>query len=156
MQFFLEKYAYCSTFVYKSMARDKFHNNVREGLIKEGWRVTAEQLRIDLDETFVEIDLMAEMILVAERADEKIAVEVKSFLGASIMSEFHGAVGQFLDYRTALEEVEPERVLFLAVPVDVWEHKVFQGRFIQKRLQMENIKLIIFDPFINTIVSWRK
>jgi hypothetical protein len=138
------------------MAKDKFHNNVREALLKEGWIITAEQLRIELDETHIEIDLMAEFVLSAERNGHKIAVEVKSFLGGSIMSDFHNAIGQFMDYRAALEENEPERVLFLAVPLETWEHRIFQGRFIQKRLDTESVKLIVFDPFTNTIVSWRK
>ena len=138
------------------LAKDKFHDNVRRALQKEGWIITSEQMRIDLGVTFVEIDLFAEIPLVAEREGEKIAVEVKSFLGNSIISDFHLAIGQFLDYRTALEETEPDRMLFLALPLDTWQHKVFQGRFIQKRLQMEDVKLIVFEPFTDTISLWKK
>jgi XisH protein len=72
------------------------------------------------------------------------------------MSEFYTAIGQFLDYRTAIEVTDAERLLFLAIPNDVWQSKVFQGRFIQKRLQMENVKLIIFDPIVNSITQWIK
>lgn len=36
------------------MAKDKFHDNVRTALQKEGWTITAEQMRIDLGVTFVE------------------------------------------------------------------------------------------------------
>lgn len=38
------------------------------------------------------IDLGAEPILAAERAGEKIAVEIKSFLGESNIYEFHTAL----------------------------------------------------------------
>lgn len=62
------------------MAKDIFHENVRQALIKDGWSITSDPLHIDLDETYVEIDLAAEMVFAAERAGEKIAVEVKSFL----------------------------------------------------------------------------
>lgn len=138
------------------MAKDVFHENVREALQKEGWTITSDLLRIDLDETYVEIDLAAEMVFAAEREGVKIAVEVKSFLSKSIISDFHTAIGQYLDYFDALEESEPERELFLALPVDAYNHRVFQGRFIQKRLKKENVKLIIFDPLNNTIIKWKK
>jgi hypothetical protein len=138
------------------MAKDKFHDNVKRALEKEGWTITAEQLRINLDVSDVEVDLMAEITFVAERVGEKIAVEVKSFLAKSFMYEFHGAMGQFMDTRAALEEKDPERVLYLAIPIDAWEHKVFQGKFIQKRLQTEKIKLIIFDQVNDIIITWIK
>jgi hypothetical protein len=138
------------------MARDIFHANVRRALEKEGWTITRDPLHIDLDETYVEIDLAAEMVFAAERADEKIAVEVKSFLSKSIMSDFHQAIGQYLDYLEALDETEPDRILYLALPIDAYNHRVFQGRFIQKRLKNENVKLIIFDPLNDTILTWKK
>ena len=138
------------------MAKDIFHLNVREALQKDGWIITAEQMRIDLGETYLEIDLMAENLVAAEREGEKIAVEVKSFLIKSVIYTFHEAMGQYLDYRSALEEVEPERVIFLAVPTDTFYNEVFQGRFIQKRLREENTKLIVFNPLTNTIEKWIK
>lgn len=61
------------------------------------------------------VDLGAEKLLAAERSGQKIAVEIKSFLGLSTIHEFHLAVGQFLNYRLALEKLEPERVLYLAI-----------------------------------------
>jgi XisH protein len=137
------------------LAKDKFHDNVREALQKEGWTITAEQMQIDIGVTYVEIDLIAEMLLAAERAGEKIAVEVKSFLGRSLLSEWHAALGQFLDYRDALEETEPDRMLFLALPAEAYKDKLFQGRFLQKRLEKEKVKLIVYDPVENVIVLWK-
>ena len=138
------------------MAKDIFHANVRQALEKEGWIITLDPLHIDLDETYIEIDLAAEMVFAAERADEKIAVEAKSFLSKSIISDFHQAIGQYLDYIEALDETEPDRELYLALPIDTYNHRVFQGRFIQKRLKTENVKLIIFDPLNNSILEWKK
>lgn len=65
-------------------------------------------------------------------------------------------MGQYLDYRSALEETEPDRVVFLAVPQAAYFHEVFQGRFIQKRLREEAARLIIFNPLDNTITKWIK
>jgi XisH protein len=57
-------------------------------------------------------------LLAAEREGRKIAVEVKSFIEQSTVHAFHTALGQYLDYLVALEEVEPERILYMAVPLN--------------------------------------
>ncbi len=67
------------------------------------------------------MDLGAEQFIAAERGKEKIAVEIKSFIRESMVSEFHTAAGQFINYRLALSELEPERVLYLAIPNDAYE-----------------------------------
>ncbi len=136
------------------MARDLLHNSVKEALIKEGWYITNDPLRIPIDGTYLEIDLAAEIILGAERGDEKIAIEVKSFLKKSFMTNFHEAIGQYLDYKSAMEDFQPERVVFLALPLHAYNNLIFQGRFIQKRLKEEEAKLIIFDPLKKEIIKW--
>jgi len=37
------------------------------------------------------------------------------------MYDFHLALGQFLNYRMTLEKNEPDRVLYLAVPLDAYQ-----------------------------------
>lgn len=59
----------------------------------------------------LQIDLGAERLLGAQREGEQIAVEVKSFVAPSAVSEFHTALGQFLNYRVALKIKEPQRLL---------------------------------------------
>ena len=71
---------------------------------------------------------------------EKIAVEVKSFLGYSTISEFHAAVGQFINYRSILEEEQPEIILYLAIPTDVYT-TFFQLPFTQKIIKQNKIQL---------------
>ena len=53
------------------MARDLFHNNVRQALVKAGWNITDDPLRVPIDGSYLEIDLAAEMIIGAERGEEK-------------------------------------------------------------------------------------
>ena len=48
------------------MARDLFHQNVREALLKEGWNITDDPLRVPIDGSHLEIDLAAEMVFGAE------------------------------------------------------------------------------------------
>jgi hypothetical protein len=138
------------------MAKDIYHNIVKTALEKEGWNITDDPMHIDLEETYVEIDLAAEITFAASRGDEKIAVEVKSFLTRSIISEFHTAIGQFLDYRDALDDTEPERELYLAIPNEIFFNSVFQGKFIQRRLKRESVHLITFDIENKIITQWIK
>ena len=42
----------------------------------------------------LEIDLAAEKVLAAQKAGKKIAVEIKSFLNTSVITDFHAALGQ--------------------------------------------------------------
>ncbi|MEB3229940.1 MAG: element excision factor XisH family protein [Leptolyngbyaceae bacterium] len=50
-----------------------------------------------MDEVDFEIDLAAETLIAAVRQQEKIAVEGKSFIASSNISDFHTALGQFLN-----------------------------------------------------------
>ncbi len=100
-------------------AKDLFHNAVRIALEKDGWNISNEHLFIQVEDVDFYIDLAAEKIIAAEKTGQKIAVEIKSFLGASDVTEFHLALGQCLNYRSALRLIEPDRNLYLAVPEDV-------------------------------------
>jgi hypothetical protein len=55
------------------------------------------------------IDLGAEQLLAAQKEARKIAVEVKSFLGPSMMTELERALGQYVVYHDVLATREPER-----------------------------------------------
>jgi hypothetical protein len=136
------------------MARDFFHYAVRNGLEKEGWLVTDDPLRIKAGGADMEIDLGAEKLIAAERGEEKIAVEIKSFIGTSNISEFHTAVGQFINYRVALEERQPERILYLAIPIGVYR-KFFILPFAQTIISRFQILLIIYDPVGEVILEWK-
>lgn len=137
------------------MAKDHFHENARKALEDAGWSISADPLRVYISQKdYLEIDLAAENMLMAEKGTEKIAVEVKSFLRKSFLSAFHEAIGQYLNYQSALEDVESDRTVYLAIPEDAYSNEIFQGTFIQKRLKEENVNLIVFDISNNTIVQW--
>jgi XisH protein len=136
-------------------AKDRFHDVVKTALEKEGWKITHDPLTLKVDATTdLHIDLGAEMLIAAERESEKIAVEIKSFLSQSAMSDFHGAIGQFINYRYALEDLEPERKLYLAISVTTYEG-VFIRRFIQSVVKRAEISLIIYDTEKEVIVKWQ-
>ena len=135
------------------MAKNIFHNTVKKALEKDGWAITHDPYRLRYGIVDVYIDLAAEAIA-AEKAGRKIAVEIKSFVSGSNISEFHTALGQFLNYRIALESSnEPERILYLAVPQDVYQTFL---RFEPAKTVIErySVLLIIYDVNQETIQQW--
>lgn len=134
-------------------AKDIFHNTVRIGLEKEGWSITNDPLYLDFGGVEVYIDLAAEKIIAAEREGEKIAVEVKSFIGSSAISEFHKALGQFINYKTALSQKQPERTMYLAVPIATYE-TFFKLELIQLVIKTQGIRLIVYNPSKQEIEQW--
>ena len=134
-------------------AKDRYHAVVRIALEKEQWQITDDPLRLEVGGTKFEIDLGAQQLLAAERDQEKIAVEIKTFLSDSPLTDYHAALGQFLNYRLALEISDPTRILYLAVPVVAYE-TFFKREFAQISLERYQIKQIIYDPIQEVIVQW--
>lgn len=135
-------------------AKDVFHEVVKKALQKDGWQITHNPLSIGVGGVNVSIDLAAEKLIVAEREGEKIAVEVKSFLEkSSAISEFHTALGQFINYRGALRRRQPERVLYLAVPLTTYK-TFFQLDFPQAMIEENQVKMIIYDVEQEVIFKW--
>lgn len=136
------------------MAKDVFHQQVKNALIKDGWNITHDPLTIRISEAVkLQIDLAAESAIGAERNSEKIAVEIKSFVGDSDISAFHTALGKYLNYCQALEEQEAERIVYLAIPVET-DRDFFQLPFIQRALRRYQVKLMIYDPKLEEINQW--
>lgn len=136
-------------------ARDIFHQAVKNALQKDGWLITHDPLSITAGGVDLYIDLGAERLLAAERDGEKIAVEIKSFLSGSLVTEFHTALGQFLNYRLALATNHQVRDLYLAVADDTYQ-TFFALPFIQLALEQYQVKVLIFNPEKAEVSAWKK
>jgi len=134
-------------------ARDTFHQLVRNALEKDGWTITQDPYHIDLGFVDFYIDLGAERLIAATREGEKIAVEIKTFLAPSTISEFHMAIGQFINYRIALEEDDPDRLLYLAVPLDIYK-RFFKYPFIQTVIRRNQVPLLVYDTEEQEVIQW--
>jgi hypothetical protein len=137
------------------MSKDVFHEAVKLALQKDGWIITHDPLHIESMGFNVLIDLGAERVIGAEKNGEKIAVEVKSFISSSGVSQFHIALGQFLNYKDALNDEYPERKLFLAIPVEAYE-TTFRIPFVQRAVERYNLELLVYDPLQEVIVTWQR
>ncbi|PHJ56650.1 fatty-acid oxidation protein subunit alpha [Nostoc linckia z18] len=136
-------------------AKDVFHEVVKTALQKDGWQITNDPLTISVGGVNLSIDLAAEKLIAAEREGQKIAVEVKSFLEkSSAISEFHTALGQFINYRGALRRRQPERVLYLAVPLTTYK-TFFQLDFPQEMIVENQVKMLIYDVEKEVIFQWK-
>jgi phospholipase C len=136
------------------MAKDLYHDTVRNALEKEGWVITDDPFVFRLDRVSFRMDLGAEKVISAQRGLEKIVVEIKTFSQTSFIHAFHEATGQYDNYLLALEEIAPERQLFLAVPNGIW-NTFFQERFIQKVIERKHLKVIVYDPENEIIILWK-
>lgn len=136
-------------------ARDAFHNIVKSALQKDGWAITHDPLFVGFGGAEMYIDLGAEKLIAAEKEEEKIAVEIKSFTKTSAIYEFHTALGQFINYRFALQIEDPNRILYLAVPLEIYS-TFFALQFTQLVIENCQLQLIVYDPKEEVIVKWQK
>ncbi len=102
-----------------------------------------------------EIDLGAEKVIAAEKGMDKIAVEIKSFEVDSFPYEFHKAIGHYIDYFVSIESVEPDRLLFLAVPDSVYTTE-FQRTGIKMVIERFNIFILSYEASSKKIIRWVK
>lgn len=137
------------------MAKDFYHQQVKRALEKDGWEITDDPYILESGKIKYQVDLGAEKLFSANKGKEKILVEVKSFVGPSDINEFHRAVGQYVDYLVVLDEIEPDRVLFLGVPIFAWEN-FFQEKAIQKALKFISAKVLVYNPINEKIEQWIK
>jgi XisH protein len=137
------------------VARDLFHQVVKDALFKDGWNITHDPFPVDYGDVQMQIDLGGERLLAATKDTETIAVEIKSFVKPSAISEFHTAVGQYLNYRRALRNQEPNRILYLAVPSQTYD-EFFRLRFVEEGIEEYQIYLLVYDVEERIIVKWKK
>lgn len=137
-------------------ARDIYHDAVKAALIAEGWTITAEDYTIPVGLQRVYIDLQAERgLITAQQGSEKIAVEVKSFIGVSAVKDLRDAIGQYAMYRSVLSRLDPERVPYLAIDSETAQ-TTFSEPLAQYLVTDEQVLLVIVDVQAERIVEWRR
>ena len=149
-------------------AKDIYHDLVKTALQKEGWTITHDPYRLSSGGAELFIDLGAEKLIAAEKEGIKIAVEIKSFLSASKISDFYNALGQlahslapsddagllaFLTYKIGLEAEEPTRTLYLAIPRAV-NDELFSLRLIKTAVKQYQIRSIVYEIETGIITEW--
>ncbi|MBP0014630.1 MAG: XisH family protein [Roseofilum sp. SBFL] len=134
-------------------AKDIYHDAVKNALIKDGWLITDDPYFIKYEDAELYADLAAEKPIAAEREGKKIVVEVKSFVGKSLMYDFHGALGQYIVYRNLIQRTEPEYTLYLAIDCLVYED-FFQRKSVQAVIKDNRVLLMVVDTVKEELVKW--
>ena len=89
----------------------------------------------------------------AERGNERIVVEISSFVADSPVRDLQEAIGQFVVYRVLLSQVEPDRLLFLGVSTRVSDSVLSEplGQLVTAEVRL---RLLVFDPHQQKVVRW--
>lgn len=140
-------------------ARDIYHNAVKAALINDGWVITHDPYHIAFGGRDAYVDLGAEresfdVVLAAERGMSRIAVEIKTFTGPSVLADLQQALGQYVLYRTWMRTTEPDRMLYLAVDEEIAAN-VFAEAFAQIVADDLQIRLIVVNMSTERIVEWK-
>ncbi len=134
-------------------ARDRYHDAAKNALIRDGWTVTDDPLRLRYRKKDLYVDLGAEQVFGAEKGMRRIAVEVKSFVGASDMADLEVAMGQFVVYENVLSETHPDRTLYLAVRGKTYRD-VFEEPIGGLLLERSRLRLVVFDEGAEEVIRW--
>ena len=135
-------------------AKDLYHDVVKAALIKDGWTITDDPFSLEVGGRDLFVDFGAEKLLIAQRKNQKIAVEVKSFIGASPVSDLEQALGQYLLYEDLIKQLYPERLLYLAIRENTY-NSFFQEELVQIVIQSRRLKLLVFDENQEAVIQWK-
>jgi hypothetical protein len=132
--------------------RDLYHDVVKNSLTKAGWKITHDPMILGDLELRVYPDLGAEKITL-NQSGQTVAIEIKVFGAIGQISELEKAIGQYILYRSILQQTNSSRVPYLAISLQAYK-EIFQKKIIQTLIQSEKIYLIIFNPTTEVIEQW--
>jgi len=134
-------------------AKDIYHDTVKNALIKDGWTITADPLILSIGKKDLFIDLGAEKLIGATKNNQKIAVEVKSFIGASQVNDLEKALGQYILYNEILLDKKENKTLYLALKSSSFE-EIFEEPIGKVLLKRKVLKLLVFEEKKEEILKW--
>lgn len=142
--------------------RDRIHNVIKQALIKDGWEITDDPYVISYGERFLFIDLAAKLddlngitgnFIGARRGDSRIAIEIKEFRGNSAIADLEQAIGQYVLYRLLLEQIDPDRKLYVAI-TDTTFDGIFSESIGELVIRELPLRLLIVDVKAIEVKRW--
>ena len=134
-------------------AKDIYHNAVKNALIKDGWAIANDPLRLTWGVREFFVDLGVTKLIAAQKAEQIIAVEIKGFTNRSPIADLEQALGQYLLYRAVLEEVQAKCLLYLAIRKTTYQ-AVFSEPIGKLIVNKYRLNLLIFDAKQEEILQW--
>jgi hypothetical protein len=134
-------------------AKDIYHEAVKQALLKDGWQILKEDYTLEYGGDKLYADIAASKSIVAERQNQRILVEVKSFLGRSFINDLEMAIGQYIIYRDIVQVKGLDFQLYLAVTKDVY-NSGFKKKIAQMIVERNQVNLLVFDPNQEVLEEW--
>jgi len=134
-------------------ACDLHHHVVRRALEKDGWTITHDPYTLAFGRRRGFVDLGADRPFAAEKGTRRVAIEVKSFLGESVMADLEQALGQYLLYRSWMRRTDAVRELLLAVSDSVYDD-VFVDPSAQVLITDYDLSLVSVSLEREEVVRW--
>lgn len=135
-------------------AKDIYHDAVKNGLIKDGWTITADPYSIEYEDAELYADLAIEKNISELERTRKIIVEIKSFISPSLMKDFELALGQYILYRNLIQFGQGEyQEIYLAIKDNIYE-TFFQRKSIQAVVKFNQINLLVVNMEKEAIIQW--
>ncbi len=134
-------------------ARDIYHDAVKSALIKDNWAIAADPYLIQCEDIDLSADIADSRPIAAEREGHKIVVNIKSFVGRSLMTDLHLALGQYRVYQMLLQETAPEYDLYLAID-DITYNNFFRREGIDFLVRSSQIKIFVVNIDEQEILQW--
>lgn len=132
---------------------DLIHNQVKNALINDGWQITDEPYNIAYGSVRLQADLGAKKSFAVERNGTKIVIEVKSFVGKSLINEIENALGQYLMYVSYMRLSGDFHKLYLALSQEVYD-RFGEVDGLDVVLEQFSISLLIVNITEEEVVKW--
>jgi hypothetical protein len=136
------------------MAKDIYHEAVKNALIKDGWKITADPYPLEYEDVELYPDLAVEKLISETQKQRKIIIEIKSFISLSLIKDFELALGQYIFYRDLIQLAQDEyQEIYLAIKDEIYD-TFFQRKSIKAVVKLHQIALLIINTEKEEIVEW--
>lgn len=133
--------------------RDSHHEAVKQAVINDVCVITDDLYVISYGDRFLFVDLGANRFIGIRRGDQHIAIEIKQFKGQSQVTDLEQAIGQYLLYKILLNQVAPDRDLYLAISETTY-NDIFSEPIGQLAIAEIPLKLLIINIEHQEIIQW--
>src|SRR4051812_14518573 len=133
--------------------REQFRVAVKNALIKDGWTISHDPYLAPFLDGRESYEFASERPMGAERANERIVVEVRSCVGDYELDRFAAALGRYELSRYLVRKGGLDCSIWLAIPDLVYMSVLGMdgGRELQADLRL---KLVVIDPFREQVWHW--
>jgi len=136
------------------MAKDLYHQAIKNALVKDGWTITGDPYPLEYEDLELYPDLAIEKFISETQRQRKIIIEIKSFISLSLVKDFELALGQYIIYRDLIRLLQDEyEEIYLAIKDEVY-NTFFQRKSIQVLVKLNQLALLVVNIQKEEIVQW--